>query len=70
MDRLKEANKRLDAALSRLDKAVRSNGGGDAELASALAETRAEHKALRDAADQVAHRLDEAVRRLQRVLKE
>ena len=70
MDRLKEANQRLEAALQRLDQAVQSGGGGDAALASALEETKAEHKALRDAADQVTHRLDEAVARLQKLLKE
>lgn len=70
MDRLKEANRKLDAALKRLDKAVRSNGGGDAELARALEETKAAHKALSDAAGQVNRRLDEAVARLQKILKE
>lgn len=71
MDRLKEANKRLDAALKRLDRAARnSGGGGDAALSSALEETKAEHKALRDATEQVTRRLDETVARLQKVMKE
>jgi hypothetical protein len=71
MDRLKEANQRLDAALKRLDRAVQSSGGGgDADLVGALEETKAEHKALRDAADQVTRRLDETVSRLQKLLKE
>ena len=52
MDRLQEANRKLDEALQRLEEAVaRSDGGGDEALQKALAETKAEHKALRGAAE-------------------
>lgn len=71
MDRLKEANRRLNEALKRLDQAVQRNGkDGDAELRKALEETKAEHKALRTATEQVTRRLDETVARLQKLLKE
>lgn len=71
MDRLQEANRKLDEALRRLEEAVaRSDGGGDKALQKALAETKAEHKALRGAAEEVTQRLDDTVARLQKLLKE
>lgn len=69
MDRLKKANRRLDEALKRLDHAVHRNDG-DAALRRALEETKAEHKALRTASEEVSQRLDETVARLQKLLKE
>lgn len=71
MDRLKQASRKLDAALSRLDQAVaQSAGNGDAELRAALDTAKAEHKALRDAAGQVTQRLDATVKRLHKLLED
>ncbi|MEX0922761.1 MAG: hypothetical protein WDZ84_08290 [Rhodovibrionaceae bacterium] len=75
MDRLKQASRKLDAALSRLDQAVAQSagpggGGGDAELRAALDAAKAEHKALRAAAGQVTQRLDATVARLQKLLED
>ena len=71
MDRLKEANRKLDEALARLDRAVsQSDAGDDAALRAALDAAKAEHKALRSAAEQVTKRLDATVSRLQKLLED
>lgn len=73
MDHLNEANRKLEAALSRLDRAVAESGGSEAtesELRAALDAAKAEHKALAGAADQVSQRLDAAVVRLQKLLED
>lgn len=67
MSRIEEAAQRLERAVARLEAAM-SRGGGSEALASQLAEAKAERAALSDLATTVAHRLDDAIGRLDRVL--
>ncbi|MGP1257027.1 MAG: DUF4164 family protein [Kiloniellales bacterium] len=76
MTDLDEANRRLEAALSRLDRAIATRLEGEAgpeaaqsEVATALAEAQQESKRLRQLSGDVSRRLDAAIARLDRVLE-
>ncbi|MBT5108584.1 MAG: DUF4164 family protein [Rhodospirillaceae bacterium] len=69
MSRLDDAQKRLETALTRLetaaaDRAPTQNSPGSLEA------TVSENKALRDANDVVAQRLDDTIERLRRLVDE
>ena len=69
---LKQATKRLQAALDSLEKAVESragDGGGETELRGALDSARQENAALQDSAGAVAARLDKTIKRLKTTLE-
>ena len=69
---LKQATKRLQAALDSLEQAVESragDGGGETELRVALNSARQENAALQDAAGAVAARLDKTIDRLKTTLE-
>lgn len=76
MTDLDEANRRLEAALSRLDRAIATRLEGEvgpeaaqSEIATALAEAQQESKRLRQLSGDVSRRLDAAIARLDRVLE-
>ena len=76
MTDLDEANRRLEAALTRLDRAVATRLEGDirpdaaqSEVAEALAEAQQESKRLRQLSGDVSRRLDAAIARLDQVLE-
>ncbi len=76
MTDLDEANRRLEAALTRLDRAVATRLEGDvrpdaaqSEVAAALAEAQQESKRLRQLSGDVSRRLDAAIARLDQVLE-
>ncbi|WP_119168609.1 hypothetical protein [Algihabitans albus] len=76
MTDLDEANRRLEAALARLDKAISARlQGGDGsdsvgiEAAEALAEAQQESDRLRQLSGDVSRRLDLAIERLDSVLE-
>ena len=76
MTDLDEANRRLEAALTRLDRAVAARLEGDirpdaaqSEVAAALAEAQQESKRLRQLSGDVSRRLDAAIARLDQVLE-
>ncbi len=72
MAQLKQAKKRLQAALDSLEQAVESrasDGGGETELRVALDSARQENAALEDAAGAVAARLDKTIKRLKTTLE-
>ncbi len=69
---LKQATKRLQAALDSLEQAVESraeDGGGETKLRVALNSARQENAALQDAAGAVATRLDKTIKRLKTTLE-
>lgn len=75
MSRLNEAQQRLHAALTRLEQAVeararRSEGERDGHEAGALDELRAENDSLRQASADAGQRLDQAIARLEGVLRD
>ena len=76
MTDLDEANRRLEAALTRLDRAVATRLESDirpdaahSEVAAALAEAQQESKRLRQLSGDVSRRLDAAIARLDQVLE-
>ena len=76
MTDLDEANRRLEAALTRLDRAVAMRLESDirpdaaqSEVAAALAEAQQESKRLRQLSGDVSRRLDAAIARLDQVLE-
>ena len=73
MTRLDEARQKLEAAVTRLEKAARASGSVDgpdaAALRKALDETRAQHDALVKTTGHVSQRLDNAIDRLRLVLE-
>jgi len=72
MARLKQATKRLQAALDSLEQAVESraeDGDGETKLRVALNSARQENAALQDAAGAVAVRLDKTIKRLKTTLE-
>ncbi|WP_375592617.1 DUF4164 family protein [Algihabitans albus] len=76
MTDLDEANRRLEAALTRLDRAVATRLESDirpdaahGEVAAALAEAQQESKRLRQLSGDVSRRLDAAIARLDQVLE-
>ena len=76
MTDLDEANRRLEAALTRLDRAVATRLEGDirpdaaqSEMAAALADAQRESERLRQLSGDVSRRLDAAIARLDRVLE-
>lgn len=75
MSQLDEASARLDAALDKLENAVRNrqseagrDGQGDAALEAELAKLRADFAALQETSSTVSRRLDDAIGRLKGVL--
>lgn len=75
MSQLDEASARLDAALDKLENAVRNRqpeadqaGQGDAALEAELAKLRADFAALQETSSTVSRRLDDAIGRLKGVL--
>jgi hypothetical protein len=70
MSRLEEALERLERAVARLE-AARAAGAADAEPSAALrlAESQAENRRLREAAGEIAARVDNALGRVGRVLE-
>lgn len=73
MSRVEDAIQRLNAALDRLDKVVEARGGarhGDAgRLRAALDDARRRNEEVGALADQVATRVDRAVRRVDSILE-
>lgn len=81
MMELDEANRRLEAALARLDKAISArlqqsgqtrappDHSESGEVAAALAEAQQESDRLRQLSGDVSRRLDVAIERLDRVLE-
>jgi hypothetical protein len=75
MSRLNEAQQRLQAALTRLEQAVeararRGEGARRDDEAGTLAELRAENDGLREASAEAGQRLDQAIARLEGVLRD
>jgi len=66
---LKQATRRLETALSRLEQAIKSRGDAGEDLRSALESAQHENAALRNLTDTVAGRLDSTISRLKSVLK-
>jgi len=68
MTRLEDATAQLEAALARLERATAGRSDREArvrgELESALAQLKADHERLAEAADAVTTRLDGAIGRL------
>jgi hypothetical protein len=70
--KLEQAAKRLELAVTRLERAMHHVGGDDAEskrLVAALAEAKAEYSALEQTTSRVATRLDATIERLNTVLR-
>jgi hypothetical protein len=70
--KLEQAAKRLELAVTRLERAIRHAGGDTAEserLVAALAEAKAEYSALEQTTARVATRLDATIERLNTVLR-
>lgn len=65
--KLKDAEERLENALSRLDSAIR-NSTVEANGEGRLAALESENRALRAKHGEIAGRLDQAIERLQKVL--
>ena len=69
--KLEQAAKRLELAVTRLERAIRHVGGDSLEskrLVAALAEAKAEYSALEQTTSLVATRLDATIARLNAVL--
>jgi hypothetical protein len=70
MSRIEEALKRLERAVARLEAACRVGAGGaDPAAAPGGAEGEAENRRLRETADEIAARVDQALAKVGRVLK-
>lgn len=72
MAALEQAAKRMEAALTRLERAVENgleSGGGDNELQRALDAARKENAALQQLAGSAAKRLDSTIGRLKSSLE-
>jgi hypothetical protein len=70
--KLEQAAKRLELAVTRLERAIGHAGGDAAEskrLVAALAEAKAEYSALEQTTSRVATRLDATIERLNAVLR-
>ena len=70
--KIEQAAKRLELAVTRLERAIRHVGGNDDEskrLVAALAEAKAEYSALEQTTTRVATRLDATIERLNTVLR-
>ena len=70
MSQLEDANRRLDAALDRLDRLVAQHAGARGELQEALAEVKAENARLTALTSEVSQRLDAAIVRLKAVIED
>jgi len=70
MSRLEEALERLERAVARLEAAnAAAAAAAEPAVALRLAETEAENRRLREAADEIAARVDNALGRVGRVLE-
>ena len=70
MSRLEEALERLERAVARLETAnAAAAAAAEPAVALRLAETEAENRRLREAADEIAARVDNALGRVGRVLE-
>ena len=71
MNRLEEALERLERAVARLEAASAGGAAADAEPPAALrlAQSEAENRRLREAAGEIAARVDNALGRVGRVLE-
>ena len=70
--KIEQAAKRLELAVTRLERAIRHVGRNDDEskrLVAALAEAKAEYSALEQTTTRVATRLDATIERLNTVLR-
>ena len=72
MTRLDDSKKRLEEAMSRLEKTVEARlraNGADKEAAAALLRARSDYAALKQVTDTVRGRLDDTIVRLETVIE-